>query len=752
MLERHCYNITGYVQGVGFRPSIYRLAHRLHLVGFVQNSTTGVIIEVQGEQAVLEKFNQLLPTSYPPMAMVATISRTTIPSQETSDFTITPSERSGDLFAGMPADMATCPECQKELFDPHDRRFLYPFINCTNCGPRFSIIKSLPYDRDYTSMKTFTQCSLCQTEYDQPDNRRFDAQPNACFTCGPWLQVVSNDNTVLPTENPVATIVEALKSGKIAAIKSLGGYNLCCDAKNETAITTLRSRKKRPHKALAVMFRSLDEVKQFCSVSAKEAEWLLSPIAPIVILNQLDHSCLPKSISPDTSTIGAFLPYTPLHHLLLSQVSPLIMTSANQSDEPIVIDEEQLTSLLGSIADISLVHNRAILRRADDSVMRLVDQQPLFYRRSRGLVPHALALPKKSPDMLACGADLKNTFALTKNDQLYLSQHIGDLKDYPTYSFYQDQINDFKNLLQVSPKIILHDMHPDYVSTGYAQSLDAEIKLPIQHHHAHIVSCMTEHQLKDPVIGIALDGTGYGDDQHLWGGEVFIADLKHYTRHYHFEYVALPGKEEAIRHPERMAFSYLNLTFSPNEALNHANTYLPNLSSAELDVLRQLIPKPGFSPLTSSAGRLFDGIAALLGFTGPVSYEGQAAIQLESLVDPQIKTHYDYALIGSEISFQPMITGLLKDRDQQLAVSTIAAKCHLTITMAVTECAQKLGQQSGIKQVVLSGGVFQNVYLLKACIKSLSNLNFQVYCHQQVPPNDAGLALGQAAIGQAILS
>lgn len=752
MLKRQRLTITGRVQGVGFRPSIYRLATSLNLTGFVQNTTSGVMIEIEGLETELKRFDQQLSANFPPMALVQSVTATSIPAQASQQFQITASERSGQVFVGMPPDLATCPACVAELKDPSNRRFGYPFINCTNCGPRFSIIETLPYDRPHTSMAGFQLCPPCQHEYDDPTNRRFDAQPNACPTCGPQLTYLNQDHHLVQTVDPIAAAVHDLKSGKIVAIKGIGGYHLSCLASHEQAIARLRQRKHRPHKALAVMFQSLDEIDHYCELTTSARNWLSAPCAPIVILKKRQDRGLPSILAPDTFTIGAFLPYAPIHHLLLQHVSPLVMTSANLSDEPIVINEEELTNLLGPIADAALTHNRPILRRADDSVMMLVNQQPVVIRRSRGLVPNPITLPSAGPPLLVCGSDLKNSFGLTKHNQLYLSQHIGDLKDYPAQRFYQEQINDLKQLLQVAPEVIVHDLHPNYLSTHYANEQPMGSKIAVQHHHAHLASCMVEHGLSTPVIGVALDGNGYGADGRLWGGEFFINDLKTYHRRFHFEEMPLIGQAAAMVQPSRMAFAYLATLFPADQAADLTQRWLPDLDQHDQALFRQMLTKQLHTPWTSSAGRLFDAVSALLGFQGKITYEGQAAIQLETMCAPTCEERYQFDLTGDSISFHSMFRQLLIDKDKKTASAIIAAKFHHTVTAAVVAACQQCRNETDINQIVLSGGVFQNKFLLHLCIKGLNKQGFQVYSHQEIPPNDGGLAVGQAAVALASLS
>jgi len=743
--------ISGRVQGVGFRPTVYRYATDYNLFGFVKNTPQGVVCEVEGTGNSIEQFLTRIKDNPPQQASIEDIVTEEVPVSGETGFAIVPSQGSGDLLIGMPPDLATCSQCVEELFNPGDRRFRYPFINCTNCGPRLTIIHELPYDRDTTSMHTFTLCPDCSVEYHDPANRRFDAQPNACAVCGPELSLIKAKGETL-SGDPIMETARLLREGNILTIKGLGGYHLCCDAARDESISQLRKRKNRPAKAFAVMFSTIDEIKEHCIVTDREEKELTSVSRPIVILPRRDGPDLSQYISPDTKTIGAFLPYTPLHHLLLAEMSPLIMTSGNRAEEPIVNDEKELDQILGSIADYALIHNRPIVRRCDDSVLKIVRDNRLFIRRSRGYVPDCIALPYESPPIIACGAELKNTFCITRGRQAFVSQHIGDLTEYKAYAFFRESIADLTKLLQVTPAIIAHDMHPDYQSTKYAQDSSIKQQIEVQHHHAHIAACMTEHQITEPVIGVVLDGTGYGTDGKVWGGEFLVADLLDFRRAAHFKEYPLPGGDAAVQHPIRMALSCCLKEFGNTLDPFCQSLFERTIAADEYTVLVDMIEKGIRSPSTTSCGRLFDAVAALCGICSSITYEGQAAIKLQQLARTDITTCYTYTIDNEgknrpgSISFGQTIKEIVANLKSNTAIGVISAAFHNTIAAGVADMCNRIRQVEHIDSVVLSGGVFQNDLLLDLTIKRLEDSNFNVFYHTIVPPNDAGIALGQAAI------
>ena len=744
--------LMGRVQGVGLRPTLWRYATEAGLAGFVRNTPAGVWAEVQGAGDAVERFRDRLRQHPPPQARVEHVATEELPVQPgEQSFRIERSQASGDLLIGIPPDLATCPDCARDIHDPANRRFGYPFTNCTCCGPRFTIVHALPYDRERTSMALFAMCPDCRAEYEQPADRRFDAQPNACPVCGPQLRLLDAHGDPVATAQPLATAVELLRQGAVLAVKGLGGYHLCCAA-DDDPIRTLRTRKQRPTKALAVMFRSLEDLRAQCTVDDAEAEELRSFAAPIVILRRRPDASLSRLISPDTDDLGAFLPYTPLHHLLLDRLSPLIMTSGNRAEEPLAADEAEMNELLGTLADGALVHNRPIVRRCDDTVLRLTDSRRLFYRRARGWVPEAIRLPFGGPTVLAVGGDLKNVFCLTRQRQAILSQHIGNLDEYASLSFLRKSVADLERLLNVQPEIVAHDLHPDYVSTRFGREQSAPLHVEVQHHHAHAAACMAEHRLPGPAIAVTLDGMGYGADGTLWGGEILIADYRTFRRAAHFKPYRLPGGDAATRHPARMAWSCL-VAEEGADADALATEFFPAWPDADRTALRQMVERGVQAPWTSSAGRLFDAVAALLGFTEPITYEGQAAIWLQTLADLTPLPAYPFDLVKTAepwiISFGPALRAIAAERRASVPPSRSAGRFHRTVAAAVVAACRSLRHQVSINTVVLSGGVMQNDFLVGLLRAALLENRFAVYCHELVPPNDGGLALGQAAVALA---
>jgi len=749
--------VCGCVQGVGFRPTVYRHASACGLTGYVLNALSGVVIEVEGASDALERFLHLLKAHPPPQARIDSIAVREIPPVGDSEFVIRRSKRSGDVAAGMPPDLAVCADCERELFDPHDRRYRYPFINCTNCGPRFTIIRGLPYDRARTSMAVFPMCPQCEKEYNDPLDRRFDAQPNACPVCGPRLILRGPDGTELDGD-PLKEIVRRIRVGETVAVKGLGGFHLACLATDDEAVARLRHDKSRPHKALAVMFASLDEIAAHCEVSDAERDLLLSPARPIVILARRLGSTLSPLISPDTDDVGAFLPYTPLHLLLLREVSPLVMTSANRAEEPIAHRFEDLQGgLLGRAASVALDHDREIVRRCDDSVVRVVRGRPLPIRRSRGFVPAPIRLPLGGPSVLACGAELKNVFCMTRGRDAFLSQHVGDLVEWTACRFYEEAVHDLIRLLETTPVLAVHDLHPDYVSTRFAQAYADAPCLGVQHHHAHIASCMAENGWTEPVIGVALDGTGYGPDGTIWGGEFLVTNLVGYRRLARFEPAPLPGGDAAVRHPVRMAWSVLVQVFGETEADGIAARLLPRLDSGRRRVLSRVLRMRERSPLTSSAGRIFDAVAALMELCDVITYEGQAAIRLQRAAErfrrrpPPLKVELrrDKDDGPWDVSFAPVVRELVRRRLRGGDVDELAAIFHSSVADAVASVCRAIREAVGLDTVALSGGVFQNALLFEWTTDLLESDGFRVLVHTRTPPNDAGVALGQAAVGLA---
>lgn len=755
--------VTGRVQGVGFRPTVFRLAAARGLSGCVRNTTAGVTIEAQGEQRAVLDFVAALKLRPPEQARIESFDARAIPPEHDgmgagqSDFEIVTSSRSGALVAGMPPDLATCAACRAELFEPANRRYRYPFINCTNCGPRFSIIGQLPYDRACTSMASFDLCPKCRFEYEDPSNRRFEAQPNACPLCGPRARLILTDGSER-TGDPFESAADFLRNGRIVALKGIGGYHLCCDALSDPAVDLLRRRKNRAGKPLAVMFSRLEEARLYAEISDIEESELSGCASPIVILRRKrakdgGGARLSRLVSPDTDDIGAFLPYSPIHHLLLAETGPLVMTSGNRAGEPIAKDEEELKRLLGPVADAAIVHDRPILRRCDDSVLKIVEGKRLVFRRSRGIVPDPIPLPFSAFPVLACGADMKNTVCVTRGNQAFVSPHIGDLRDLRSYRFFIETIRDFGRLLQSRPALVAHDAHPGYLSTRYAREIEGLPLLAVQHHHAHIASCMAEHGLAGPVIGVALDGTGFGPDGTVWGGEFLVADFKSWRRAAHFRRYRMPGGEQAVLEPARMALSCLlsDLEETGRDALSRK--LLPSITRDEWQALPGMIERGLRSPFTSSAGRLFDAVAALLGMPEPVSYEGQAAVRLQALAGRDETSSYPFSIESSGemivVSFRPMIVAVSSDVPAGVDRGSIADKFHNTVADAIAATCSIIGEREHLDEVVLSGGVFQNDLLLVRASGRLARGGFKVYSHRLVPPNDGGISLGQAAIAAA---
>ena len=750
---------SGIVQGVGFRPFVYQLAKKYHLKGTVANTSTGVTIYLEGALSSIEAFSYDLIQKNPPLSSITKISVYPEGVKDIQEFTISKSKNSIGKTALISPDVSVCEDCLGELFDPADRRYRYPFINCTNCGPRYTIIDDIPYDRPKTSMKHFKMCKRCQAEYDDPENRRFHAQPNACDVCGPNVTLYDNRRRKIETENPIKKTAALLKQGFILAIKGLGGYHLAADAENSDAVTLLRNRKHREEKPLAVMSVNIESILRYADVRPKEQALLTSIKRPIVILKKKqpgtpDFRPLAGVVAPGNRYFGAMLPYTPLHYLLLSQgltgqdFAALVMTSGNMSEEPIAIDNDDAFKRLSGIADYFLVHNRDIYLRSDDSIIRRSAGAVRFIRRSRGYIPTPVFLKKKVPPILACGAELKNTICITKDDRAFLSQHIGDLENLATYDFFQLTIRHMKRILDINPEIIARDFHPDYMSTRYAMEQDNIEKVRVQHHHAHIVSCMAENNLDGDVIGLAFDGTGYGTDGAIWGGEVFVADEEKFTRKAHISYVPMPGGAAAIKEPWRMAVSYLHDAFGQE----FKNLRLPGLNKFDekkIKIIAEMIEKKVNSPDTSSLGRLFDAIASICGIRNVVNFEGQAAIELEMAAGEKTDEIYDYEWTSGDIYRilpGPVIRGVVKDIENGVHICKISSKFHQTLVSLFSDLCETIRKETKLKRIVLSGGVFQNSLLLTGLSKALEKKDFKVFTHRLVPANDGGISLGQAVI------
>ncbi|MFC1932881.1 carbamoyltransferase HypF [Chloroflexota bacterium] len=749
-------SVRGVVQGVGFRPFVYQLATKYNLNGWVNNTSEDVKIEVEGEAEAIEQFLLALREQAPPRASIEDIITTHHPPANYEKFVIRHSIAEEGKYQLISPDIATCQDCLREVLSPDDRRYRYPFTNCTNCGPRFTIIEDIPYDRPMTTMRRFQMCSECQREYDDPLNRRFHAQPNACPKCGPTLELLEANGNPVAVDDAITTTSQLLHEGKIVAIKGLGGFLLACDATSETAINLLRRRKMRPFKPLAIMVSSVEEAKKHCYVNNEEEKLLTSPYSPIVLMKWKAESTVSSAVAPNLKYLGVMLPYTPLHHILLRETGlPLVMTSGNLSEEPIAKDNDEAVRRLSGIVDYFLIHNRDIYARYDDSVTMVERGVPQLIRRARGYAPYPIHLGFSSQQILGCGAELKNTFCLTRDAYVFLSQHIGDMENLETMGHFESTIALYKKLFRIEPSIIAHDLHSDYLATKYAKALASEsanIRLvPVQHHHAHIVSCMVDNGLESPVIGVALDGTGYGTDGNIWGGEFMVVDYQGFTRMGHLEYLPLPGGDLATRKPYRTAIGYI-LSLLGETTIKQDLHFLEQVDRVEIDIIRKQIENEINSPLTSSCGRLFDAVSALIGVRGEVEYEAQAAIELEMLAyDEMDETScYPFSITEQDglslIKLESLFSAIIHDLQGGTTQARIATKFHNTIARMAVELCQVISGKTGITQVVLSGGVFQNRLLLRKAVSLLESDGFKVFTHRQVPTNDGGISLGQAVI------
>ncbi|GAB4287131.1 MAG: hypothetical protein Fur0025_20260 [Oscillatoriaceae cyanobacterium] len=794
--------IKGAVQGVGFRPFVYRLATELGLPGWVNNSAEGVFIEIEGHQEPVELFLQRLETEKPPLALIKSVETAWLEPVGYGEFEIRASVGGAKTAIVLP-DISTCSQCLAEIFDPQNRRYLYPFTNCTNCGPRYSIVEALPYDRPHTTMKHFPMCPQCLQEYENPLNRRFHAQPNACPQCGPHLELWNDRSEVLSQHHDaLLAAAAAIKQGKILAMKGLGGFHLMVDGGNETAVQLLRSRKQRPEKPFALMYPSLAKVKQDCQISEIEAKLLLSPEAPIVLLRRHSHSNIAPSIAPGNPYIGVMLPYTPLHHLLMAELGfPVVATSGNLSDEPICTDETEAISRLQHIADIFLVHNRPIARAVDDSLVRELLNQPQILRRARGYAPLPISLgeagetgrlgdqgtsgpgdggvganghsplpgpgdrlpvtpsprppitpsprppipPSPHPPILAVGAHLKNTVAIAIDNQIFLSQHIGDLATPQAFQAFQTTIASLSGIYDFKPTAVACDAHPDYISTQYATALGVPT-VGVQHHYAHILACMAENHIKPPVLGVAWDGTGYGEDGTIWGGEFILITDNSWQRVAHWRTFRLPGGEKAIKEPRRAALGLLYEIWGDDLFTRKDILPLQAFTPSELEIIKTMLRRNLNTPVTSSAGRLFDAVAAILGIRQTGSFEGQAAMELEFVSSPLSfvpcplqMTKDKGQMTNNQLDWEPLVKTMLTELDQGVPVGVIAARFHHTLAEGICTVARQVGTE----QVVLTGGCFQNQYLTEKTVERLREEGFSPYWHKLVPPNDGGICLGQ---------
>ena len=760
--------IRGVVQGVGFRPFVYRIAQRFAIRGWVLNSSGGAVVEAEGSEAAVEQFLRTLAGELPPLARIDEIEITNLSPSYQPDFVIRESIIRLGRFALVPPDVATCADCLREITTADDRRYGYPFTNCTNCGPRYTIIRDVPYDRSSTTMERFRMCSRCQAEYDNPTNRRFHAEANACPQCGPSLALFSGEQLAsgsLPrfeaaqdSHAILARVQNLLRDGDIVAIKGLGGFHLACDAANDTAVSLLRERKRRSGKAFAIMARNLETAERLCEITETDRSLLASASRPVVLMLRRGTG-LPDGVSanvaPGTAMLGVMLPYTPLHHLLFEE-SPgfdvLVMTSGNVSEEPIVSVNEEAGPRLRNLADHFLFHNRDIQTRVDDSVVQTFEGRQYPMRRSRGFAPAPIDLEMPLREILACGGELKNTLCLTKDHYAILSQHLGDLENLETMEFFRETLGHLQRFFRVSPVAAAHDLHPNYLSTRFALEESGLRTIGVQHHHAHIASCMADNGLRGGVIGVALDGTGYGFDGRIWGGEFLTCSFGSFERRGHLRYVPLAGGDSAIRQPWRSALAYLRAAFGP-QATSLALPMFEEIPAHRIAVVEMMLSRNVQTIETSSCGRLFDAVASILGLRHETTYEGQAAIELE-MAAAQATGHYPFAFIGLdpfEIDMRPAIVALVEDFQARIPVATISARFHYTMARVVADACMRIREAEGLNRVCLSGGTFQNLRLLGQSAEGLRERGFEVFLHQRVPPNDGGLSLGQAVIANEIL-
>jgi len=768
-------SVKGVVQGVGFRPFVYGLATRLDLHGWVCNTSGGVEILVGGQNSSLEKFIKSLSVEKPPLAKIDSIRVEEAPDDASSNFEIHESQAVDGAYQPISPDMAICPDCERELFNPKDKRYLYPFINCTNCGPRFTIIQDIPYDRPSTTMADFAMCDHCRTEYTDPLNRRFHAQPIACPDCGPFVEL-RETHSQFPTSGPRISSIEIrtsailkarrlLREGYIVAIKGLGGFHLACDASNPYTVAELRDRKGRIDKPFAVMAANITAVASICEIQREEHLLLTSREKPIVLLTKKKQTGsqaynVSGLVAPNLDNIGVMLPYTPLHHLLLNQTDPilarepvppiLVMTSGNFSEEPIATDNKDALQRLSPLADAFLLHNRDIHIRSDDSVVKADKGNVMYLRRSRGYAPYPVVLPFEVKPTLAVGGELKNTFCLTRDHYAFLSHHIGDMENVETQESFEQGIEHLSHIFRVKPEILAYDLHPNYFTTEYASESKLDIpRLGVQHHHAHIASCMADNGLEDRrLIGLSFDGTGYGTDGAIWGGEALLASYADFERFAHLEYLPLPGGDAATRSPWRIAAGYAHSLGINVDDL----PFLQNIDKQGLRILRQQIDRRLNSPLTSSMGRLFDAVASLVGIRNEVTYEAQAAIEMEVLSKPfvSLAKPYPYGIEetknGRMIRLKELLSTIVQDIRANELIGMIGARFHRTVSEIAVDICKRARETTDLNEVALSGGVWQNQILLDLVWDGLRQEDFVVYSHQQVPSNDGGLALGQAVI------
>ena len=756
--KRRVIDVYGIVQGVGFRPFIYNLAIKNNLTGYVNNNSNGVVIDVQGEEDNLKTFTIELSKNPPLLSKINKVNITEKKvNQEYKDFYIKISEKNFNPTTYISPDYAICDKCKTEIFDKDNKRYRYPFTNCTCCGPRFSIIKMLPYDRGLTTMNEFEMCESCKDEYNNPTNRRFHAQPNACPKCGPVVFLSKSNGEIIKCEDPLIEFGKLIKEGNIIAVKGLGGFNLTCDAKNEDAIRLLRERKERPRKPLAVMMRDIDVVKKYCDLNKEEEKILLSNKRPIVLLKKKKKYNLPSNLAPNNKRLGVMLPHTPLHYLLFDKnIDILVMTSGNISGEPIIYKNNEALEKLNNIAHYYLLNNRDIYMSIDDSVTRVIKGSERVIRSARGYSPKSIFKSTKG-EILALGSELKNTISVSNKNDIFMSQYIGDLKNIETTNNFERVISHYLKIYSIKPKIIVYDMHPSFVyrdiNLKESLKLNSDVNIvETQHHHSHVASCMVENDINEKVIGIVYDGTGYGDDKKIWGGEFLLCDRKEYVRIGHLQYFNLPGGESAIKNPWKIALSLLYKVYDEDFF-----EYVPNhLKSRSISVIKNIIDKKINSPETSSIGRLFDGISALIGLIEEISFEGEAAIILENKSNEEIINSYKYNIDEGEdiyiIKFNEIIKGIVNDIRKKVSNDVISAKFHNTVVEFTVDMAKRIRKKTKINKVILTGGVFQNEILLDKTIVKLIENDFEVITHKTIPCNDSGISLGQLVIANELIN
>jgi hydrogenase maturation protein HypF len=742
--------LEGVVQGVGYRPFIHRLAQELGLSGYVLNSSKGLLIEVEGNTENVEAFIESAMTTSPPLAVVRDSAVELLEPKGYRGFEIRQSEKIDTEFTLVSPDISVCDDCLRELFNPDDRRFRYPFINCTNCGPRFSIIEDTPYDRPLTTMAEFKMCDDCSREYSDLSDRRYHAQPDACGVCGPHILLKDHDGPV-DCSDAARKSSGLLLDGRILTVKGIGGIHLMCNASDSEAVEKVRQIKQRARKPLALMCKSVERTREFCEVNEREQALLESPERPIVLLKKLETPQISQLVAPGNAYLGVMLPYSPLHYLLLDdeRLVAIVATSANIADEPIARDEGELHLSVKKMADYFLDHNRPIYNRCDDSVVEVVGKATVMMRRSRGYAPLSMRIPGNAKQVMALGAEERNSVCLTKDGWAYLSQHVGDLKSAEAFEFFLEALERLKKIFKIEPELVVHDMHPEFLNTKYARHLKIPL-LPVQHHHAHIASCMAENAITDKVIGIALDGTGYGTDGHIWGGEFMVADLTSFERVAHLAYTPMPGADLAVKEPQRMAASFLYSAYG-DDIFDLDLDVLKRTGEEKLKLIVQMIKQNVNSPLSSGCGRLFDAVASLLGVCDKISYEAQGPIELEVISDAKEKTLYNYDFQTEDdtmiIGPGQIFRGVVNDIKNGVTPAVISGRFHNTVVDFSVETAKRIREKDRLDKVALSGGVFQNRLLLEKMLQRLENESFRVYINSNVPPNDGGISFGQAAIG-----